>query len=148
MTVILSKCYASKSHTYVCYVCTCTHTRTHTHTRTCTHMHTRTHARTCTHMHTHTRARTCTHTRTHTHAHIHTHTQKHINFLYLCCSRVEKLLKGSGTIVLGGDTDKDDLYIAPTIIVDVKNDDVVMEEEVHAISFIFINNFLLHVIYF
>ena len=32
--------------------------------------------------------------------------------------------------MLGGDTDKDDLYVAPTIIVDVNNDDVVMQEEV------------------
>ena len=35
-------------------------------------------------------------------------------------------------MVLGGDTDKDDLYIAPAILVDVTNDDAVMQEEVHA----------------
>ena len=55
--------------------------------------------------------------------------------LLYCDSRVDKLLKGGGEIIFGGDTDKDDLYIAPTIIVDVTNDDAVMQEEVHMYIF-------------
>ena len=47
-----------------------------------------------------------------------------------CDSRVERLLRGGGEMVLGGDTDRDDLYIAPTILIDVTNDDAVMQEEV------------------
>ena len=43
---------------------------------------------------------------------------------------MERLIKGGGEIKLGGDSDKEDLYVAPTIIVDVKSDDVVMQEEV------------------
>ena len=31
---------------------------------------------------------------------------------------------------MGGESDKDDLYIAPTLITDVKNDDAIMEDEV------------------
>ena len=40
------------------------------------------------------------------------------------------MLNSEGTIVMGGDTDKDDLYIAPTIITDVTLSDVTMGEEV------------------
>ena len=43
---------------------------------------------------------------------------------------MERLLNGGGEKVLGGDTDKDDLYIAPAILVNVTNDDAVMQEEV------------------
>ena len=51
--------------------------------------------------------------------------------------------------MLGGDTDKDDLYVAPTIIVDVNNDDVVMQEEVHIyFIFIVISFVFLHISYF
>ena len=32
--------------------------------------------------------------------------------------------------VMGGESDKDDLYIAPTLITDVKNVDAIMEDEV------------------
>ena len=52
---------------------------------------------------------------------------------------MERLIKGGGQIVLGGDTDKDDLYVAPTIIVDVNSDDVVMQEEVTYSYFICIS---------
>ena len=48
---------------------------------------------------------------------------------FLLCSRVERLLK-DGVTVMGGESDKDDLYIAPTLIIDVDNDDVTMEDEV------------------
>ena len=43
---------------------------------------------------------------------------------------MEGLLNGGGRIEMGGDSDEDDLYIAPTIIIDVTNDDVIMQEEV------------------
>jgi len=31
---------------------------------------------------------------------------------------------------MGGESDKDDLYIAPTLITNVNNDDAIMEDEV------------------
>ncbi|XP_078512362.1 aldehyde dehydrogenase family 3 member B1-like [Lissotriton helveticus] len=43
--------------------------------------------------------------------------------------RVQVLL-GSGTIVLGGQCDAKDKYIAPTVLVDVKESDPVMQEEI------------------
>jgi len=54
----------------------------------------------------------------------------------MCCvvvffSRVHTLLEGSsGNVVLGGQSDRDDLYIAPTVITDVDPDDPIMQEEV------------------
>ena len=39
-------------------------------------------------------------------------------------------LMGSGTIVAGGETDADELYIAPTVLVDVPVDSPIMQEEV------------------
>jgi len=52
----------------------------------------------------------------------------------MCCviisSRVHALLEDSGNVVLGGESDRDDLYIAPTIITDVSPDDLIMQEEV------------------
>ena len=48
-------------------------------------------------------------------------------------------------MVLGGDTDIDDLYIAPTILIDVTNDDAVMQEEVHmciSISYLYLFHFI------
>jgi len=50
-------------------------------------------------------------------------------FIVCTCSRLEKLLK-DGTKEFGGESDKDDLYIAPTLITDVRNDDAIMKEEV------------------
>ena len=46
-------------------------------------------------------------------------------------SRLNNLLKCEGSYALGGDTDRDDLYIAPTIITDVSTTDAIMCEEVH-----------------
>ncbi|MCQ8185533.1 aldehyde dehydrogenase family protein [Parvularcula maris] len=43
--------------------------------------------------------------------------------------RLEKLL-GAGEIVVGGEVDKADRYLAPTILKDVKPDDPVMQEEI------------------
>ncbi|KAG1690695.1 Aldehyde dehydrogenase, dimeric NADP-preferring [Nymphon striatum] len=43
--------------------------------------------------------------------------------------RLRKLLN-SGNIIVGGDTDEKQLYISPTIITDVKEDDNVMQEEI------------------
>ena len=50
--------------------------------------------------------------------------------LVIISSRVLALLEGSGNVVLGGESDRDDLYIAPTIITDVNPDDPIMQEEV------------------
>ena len=61
---------------------------------------------------------------------MHAHTHEHCLHLHYT-RRVEGLLSGGGRIELGGDSDEDDLYIAPTIIVDVTNDDAIMQEEVH-----------------
>ena len=44
---------------------------------------------------------------------------------------MKNLLNTKGTVKLGGDTDRDDLYIAPTIVIDVEPNDVIMGEEVH-----------------
>ncbi|KAJ1168738.1 hypothetical protein NDU88_000652 [Pleurodeles waltl] len=41
-----------------------------------------------------------------------------------------KALLGSGTVAIGGDYDEKDRYIAPTILVDVKESDPVMQEEI------------------
>jgi acyl-CoA reductase-like NAD-dependent aldehyde dehydrogenase len=43
--------------------------------------------------------------------------------------RLEKLLQ-SGKIIIGGDTNRDELYIAPTVIDDAKWSDVLMQEEI------------------
>ncbi|QEV16479.1 aldehyde dehydrogenase family protein [Streptomyces alboniger] len=43
--------------------------------------------------------------------------------------RVSALL-GSGTTVFGGHTDREDVYIAPTVLAGVKGDDPVMQEEI------------------
>ena len=45
-------------------------------------------------------------------------------------SRLKNLLKCEGSFALGGDMDRDDLYIAPTIITDVSTTDAIMREEV------------------
>jgi acyl-CoA reductase-like NAD-dependent aldehyde dehydrogenase len=39
-------------------------------------------------------------------------------------------LIGSGTVVAGGETDADELYIAPTVLVDVAVDSPIMQDEV------------------
>lgn len=44
--------------------------------------------------------------------------------------RLEALLKSSGKIVFGGQTDENDLFIAPTILTDVKATDPIMQEEI------------------
>ncbi|XP_065902137.1 aldehyde dehydrogenase, dimeric NADP-preferring-like isoform X2 [Dysidea avara] len=44
--------------------------------------------------------------------------------------RVHALLDGSGNVVLKGESDRNDLYIAPTIITDVKPDDTIMQDEI------------------
>jgi acyl-CoA reductase-like NAD-dependent aldehyde dehydrogenase len=44
--------------------------------------------------------------------------------------RVKTLMESSGKIVIGGKTDEKDLYIAPTVLVDVKPGDAVMQEEI------------------
>ena len=64
------------------------------------------------------------------HSQIDAHTHEHCLHLHYA-RRVEGLLSGGGRIELGGDSDEDDLYIAPTIIVDVTSDDAIMQEEVH-----------------
>lgn len=45
-------------------------------------------------------------------------------------SRLQKLLD-SGTVVVGGQTDANQLFISPTILADVKDSDPVMQEEVN-----------------
>lgn len=44
--------------------------------------------------------------------------------------RVVALLSGSGKVVLGGDYDASERYVAPTILVDVKTSDPIMQEEI------------------
>ncbi|CAG0926182.1 unnamed protein product, partial [Notodromas monacha] len=45
--------------------------------------------------------------------------------------RLERLLEtGHGKVVVGGITDEADLYVSPTIIVDVSRNDAVMQEEI------------------
>nr|XP_033776783.1 aldehyde dehydrogenase family 3 member B1 [Geotrypetes seraphini] len=41
-----------------------------------------------------------------------------------------KAMLGSGKVVVGGETDENDKYIAPTVLVDVKETDPVMQEEI------------------
>ena len=50
--------------------------------------------------------------------------------LTYCCRRLTGLLKASkGQVVVGGETDASERYIAPTIITNVAADDKLMEEE-------------------
>jgi aldehyde dehydrogenase (NAD+) len=44
--------------------------------------------------------------------------------------RLTKLLEGGGQVVLGGDVDENDLYIAPTILRDVPRGAAAMDEEI------------------
>ncbi|CAG8621180.1 11938_t:CDS:2 [Ambispora gerdemannii] len=45
--------------------------------------------------------------------------------------RIQALVKGTkGRIVVGGDTDRSDLYIAPTVVADVPKGDTLMESEI------------------
>jgi acyl-CoA reductase-like NAD-dependent aldehyde dehydrogenase len=44
--------------------------------------------------------------------------------------RLEGLLNGGGKAAIGGGTDADDLWIEPTVLVDVKPTDAVMQEEI------------------
>ncbi|XP_018593883.1 aldehyde dehydrogenase family 3 member B1 [Scleropages formosus] len=47
------------------------------------------------------------------------------------CARLVSLLERStGKVVIGGETDKEEKYIAPTVLVDVKETDALMEEEI------------------
>ena len=46
-----------------------------------------------------------------------------------CFRRLQKLLLNMN-VVIGGQTDESDLYIAPTIMVDVRPTDPIMQEEV------------------
>ncbi|XP_022595058.1 aldehyde dehydrogenase family 3 member B1-like isoform X1 [Seriola dumerili] len=43
---------------------------------------------------------------------------------------MELLKKSSGKVVLGGESDQEEKYIAPTVLVDVSEDDALMEEEI------------------
>ncbi|CAJ1075632.1 aldehyde dehydrogenase family 3 member B1 [Xyrichtys novacula] len=43
---------------------------------------------------------------------------------------MEMLKKTSGKVVLGGESNEEDKYIAPTVVVDVAEDDALMEEEI------------------
>ena len=49
--------------------------------------------------------------------------------IYVYSRRVSKLINKS-KVVYGGDTDEDDLYISPTIMQNVTEDDLVMQEEI------------------
>ncbi len=44
--------------------------------------------------------------------------------------RLKSMMDKSGKIIFGGQTDEDDLYIAPTLLDDVAKDDPVMQEEI------------------
>ena len=47
--------------------------------------------------------------------------------------RLENLMK-AGRTVIGGDSDASQRYIAPTVLVDVKEDDPIMQEEVRTVT--------------
>lgn len=55
--------------------------------------------------------------------------QFEISNIFLCCRRLLGLMK-SGRIALGGKYDASERYIEPTIVVDVKPNDPIMEEEI------------------
>ena len=46
------------------------------------------------------------------------------------CSQLNNFLKCEGSCALGGDTDRDDLYVAPIIITDVIITDAIVCEDV------------------
>lgn len=45
--------------------------------------------------------------------------------------------KTAGKVVCGGDLDRDDLYIGPTVVDEVKEDDELMKDEVSTIQLLF-----------
>lgn len=49
---------------------------------------------------------------------------------YYSCRRLVTFLNGNGKIALGGDTNPTERYIAPTVLVDIKPTDPIMQEEV------------------
>ena len=51
------------------------------------------------------------------------------NVEFLFYRRLEALLS-SGKVAIGGKTDADDLWIEPTVLIDVKPTDPVMQEEI------------------
>lgn len=52
--------------------------------------------------------------------------------------RITKLIEG-GKVALGGKTDPDERFIEPTILVDVKGDDLVMQDEIFGPVFPIVN---------
>ena len=64
---------------------------------------------------------------------------------FVLFSRLNNLLKCEGSYALGGDTDRDDLYIAPTIITDVSTTDAIMCEEVHKSFTIIFKLFIVYI---
>lgn len=52
------------------------------------------------------------------------------NFIiFLCFRRLVSLMKGAN-VAIGGNTDADDRYIQPTVLVDVKATDAIMQDEI------------------
>lgn len=47
----------------------------------------------------------------------------------MLCRRLVTLMKGAN-VAIGGDTDADDRYIQPTVLIDVKPTDLIMQEEI------------------
>lgn len=54
---------------------------------------------------------------------------KQLSIIHLTFRRLQALL-GSGKVAIGGKADADDLWIEPTVLVDIKPSDPVMQEEI------------------
>lgn len=52
------------------------------------------------------------------------------NFHFSHFARRLKALLSSGKVAIGGKTNPEDLWIEPTVLIDVKSDDAVMQEEI------------------
>lgn len=67
----------------------------------------------------------------------------HINLNYnIDYRRLVKYLSGNGKVAIGGNCDPVDKYISPTILIDVKPTDPVMQDEIFGpiLPFLTVNN--------
>ena len=57
--------------------------------------------------------------------------------------RVKKNIEGGGQVVIGGNSDDAQRYIAPTVLADVKFTDTIMQDEVHHVRALIRSMFVL-----